>query len=149
MKSIFNITDRNEIVERIGALNKKGVPGWGKMSVEQMVNHCILCEEYYFGKVTVKRSLLGRIIGRMALKGVLKSENSMLRKNSSSPPSLLTAGPENDLENRKNTWKALIERYNGYPNQYFSHWFFGKMTKEQLGQFVYIHCNHHLTQFNV
>ena len=149
MKSIFNITDRNEIVERIGALNKNCVPGWGKMSVEQMVNHCILCEEYYFGKVTVKRSFLGRVIGKMALKGILKSENGMLRKNSPSPPNLLTAGPENDLENRKNTWKALIERYNSYPNQYFSHWFFGKMTKEQLGQFVYIHCNHHLTQFNV
>jgi len=148
MKSIFNKTDRNEIIERIGTLNKNCMPGWGKMSVEQMVNHCILCEEYYFGKVAVKRSFLGRVIGKMALKSLLKPENSMLRKNSRSPPNLLVAGPENDLENQKNTWKALVERYNSYPNQYFSHWFFGKMTMDQLGQFVYIHCNHHLTQFN-
>jgi Protein of unknown function (DUF1569) len=148
MKSIFNKADRDEIIERIGALDKNRKPGWGKMSVEQMVNHCILSEEYYFGRVAVKRSFLGRIFGKMALKSELKPGKTMLRKNSPSPTSLLVAGPENDLENQKNTWKALIERYSSYPSAYFSHWFFGKMTKEQLGQFVYLHCNHHLTQFN-
>jgi len=148
MKSIFNNTDRNEITERIDTLNENCKPEWGKMSVEQMVKHCILCEEYYMGKVAVKRSFFGRIIGKMALKSILKPENTMLRKNSPTPSIFLVAGPVNDLESQKNTWKALLERYNSYPNQYFSHWFFGKMTKEQLGQFVYIHCNHHLTQFN-
>jgi hypothetical protein len=148
MKSIFNRTDRNEIIERIGALDKNRTPGWGKMSVEQMVNHCILCEEYYFGTVAVKRSFLGRVIGKMALKSALKPGNTLLRKNSPTPPGFLVAGPENDLESQKNAWKALLERYNSYPSPYFSHWFFGKMTKEQLGQFIYIHCNHHLKQFN-
>ena len=149
MKSIFNNTDRNEIIGRIDTLSQHCKPGWGKMSVEQMVKHCILCEEYYMGKVAVKRSFFGRIIGKIAIKGILKPGNTMLRKNSQTPPIFLVAGPVDDLESHKNTWKALIEGYDSYPNQYFSHWFFGKITKEQLGQFVYIHTNHHLTQFNV
>ena len=148
MKSIFNKPDRTEIIGRIDTLNQHCKPGWGKMSVEQMVKHCILCEDYYIGMVVVKRSFIGRIIGKMALKGILKPENTMLRKNAPTAPIFLVAGPVNDLESQKNIWKVLIESYNNYPNQYFSHWFFGKMTKEQLGQFVYIHCNHHLTQFN-
>src|SRR5580698_4598379 len=115
MKSIFNKTDQNEIIERISTLSKNSKPGWGKMSVEQMVNHCILCEEYYYGKVVIKRSFMGRIIGKMAINSILKPGNSMLRKNSPTPPHFLVAGPENDLESQKNTWKALVERYEGYP----------------------------------
>jgi hypothetical protein len=148
MKSIFNKTDQNEIIERISTLDKNSKPEWGKMSVEQMVNHCVLCEDYYFGNVAVKRAFLGRIIGKMALKGILKPGNTMLQKNAPTPPNFLVTGPVNDLESQKRAWKALIERYGNYPAEYFTHWFFGKMTKEQLGQFVYIHCNHHLTQFN-
>jgi len=148
MKTIFNKADRNEIIGRIDSLNQNSKPVWGKMSVEQMVKHCALCEEYYFGKVAVRRSFVGRIIGKMALKGLLKSENTLLQKNAPTAAGFLVAGPVNDLESQKKTWKVLLENYGSYPNQYFSHWFFGKMTKEQLGQFVYIHCNHHLTQFN-
>ncbi len=149
MKSIFDKTDQNEIKARIDSLDQNSKAEWGKMSVEQMVKHCILCEEYYFGKVPVKRSFLGRIIGKMAIKGILKPGNTMLRKNSPTVPAFLVTGPVTDLEGQKSTWKSLIDRYDSYPAEYFTHWFFGKMTKEQLGQFVYIHCNHHLTQFNV
>ena len=147
MKSIFNKTDRNEIIERIASLGQNSKAEWGKMSVEHMVKHCTLCEEYYFGKVPVKRAFLGRIIGKMALKGILKPGNTMLQKNAPTVPGLLVTGPVDDLESQKRAWKSLIERYNSYPAEYFTHFFFGKMTKEQLGQFIYIHCNHHLTQF--
>jgi hypothetical protein len=149
MKSIFNKADRNEIIGRIGALNPNSKSGWGKMSVEQMVGHCILCDEYYFGGVPVKRSFLGRIIGKKALKSILRPGTTLLRKNSPTAVDFLPGASGSDLESQKTSWKALIERYDSYPNATFPHWFFGKMTKEQMGQFVYIHCNHHLTQFNV
>jgi Protein of unknown function (DUF1569) len=148
MKSIFNKTDRDEIIERIDTLNENSKPGWGKMTVGQMVKHCTICEGYYFGNLPVKRAFLGRIIGKMALKGILKPGNTMLWKDSKTVPAFLVTEPVNDLESQKRLWKALVERYNSYPAEEFTHWFFGKMTKEQLGQFVYIHSNHHLTQFN-
>ena len=147
MKSIFNKTDQNEIIERIDKLDHNSKAGWGKMSVAQMAKHCTLCEAYYLGNAAVKRAFLGRIIGKRALNGILKPGNTMLQKNAPTLPAFLVTGQVDDLEGQKQTWKSLIERYNSYSAEYFTHWFFGKMTREQLGQFIYIHCNHHLTQF--
>ena len=45
-------------------------------------------------------------------------------------------------------WISLIEEYKNYSNQNFVHWFFGKMTLEQVGISVYKHIDHHLRQFN-
>jgi Protein of unknown function (DUF1569) len=147
MKSIFNKTDRAEIIGRIATLTHDNKPGWGKMSVEQMVKHCTLCEEYYFGKVPVKRAFLGRIIGKMALKGMLKPGTTLMWKNSKTAPAFLVTGEVDDLEGRKRTWQSLVKGYEAYAPEDFTHWFFGKMTKEQLGLLIYLHNNHHLTQF--
>ncbi len=43
---------------------------------------------------------------------------------------------------------SLIEEYEDFSNHDFEHWFFGKMTKGQVGYFVYKHTDHHLRQFN-
>jgi len=40
-----------------------------------------------------------------------------------------------DVEKQK--WITLIDEYASFSNTSFVHWFFGKMTKEQVGQFVY------------
>ncbi len=52
-----------------------------------------------------------------------------------------------DFETEKANWKQLIERYEAFNAKKFTHWFFGEMTKEQLGQFIYKHSDHHLKQF--
>lgn len=147
MKSIFNFQDRNEVVGRIEALNAGSKALWGKMTVSQMVRHCSLCEDYYFGNVPIKRSFLGRIIGKVAINGLLKSESSGLKRNSPTSDVLLVTENLQDLDAEKRKWKSLIEKYGSYNIESFDHWFFGKMTKEQLGQFVYKHCDHHLRQF--
>jgi hypothetical protein len=54
-----------------------------------------------------------------------------------------------DVSANKIKWIALIEEYEGYDNLDLVHWFFGKMSKEQVGYFVYKHTDHHLRQFNV
>jgi hypothetical protein len=41
-----------------------------------------------------------------------------------------------------------MEAYANYSNNNFTHWFFGKMTKDQVEYFVYKHTDHHLRQFN-
>jgi hypothetical protein len=60
MKSIFQKNVLEEVIERIHSLDKTKNPLWGKMTVTQMVRHCILCEQYYQGTIKVKRSLSGR-----------------------------------------------------------------------------------------
>lgn len=149
MRSVFDLSTRAEILQRIEALRPGLQPVWGKMTVTQMVKHCQLCEEYYFEKFSIGRSFIGRIFGRMAIKAILKDEQAMLRKNS--PTAAVFSVTENitDLEAEKYKWKSMVEQYATFDRNEFTHWFFGKMTREQLGRFIYKHTDHHLRQFGV
>jgi hypothetical protein len=147
MKSIFDPQTSAEIIGRINSLNADCRAQWGKMNVTQMVRHCSLCEEYYMGEREVKRSFLGRIFGKMAIKGMLKDDQTQLSKNAPTSTEFKVTEGVSDLDAEKEKWKKLIELYGDYPQDHFNHWFFGRMTKEQLGQFVYKHCDHHLRQF--
>jgi len=149
MKSIFDKITRDEVINRIDALSENAKTQWGKMTVAQMVRHCTLCEGYYYGDIKIKRSLLGKIFGKMAINAILKNENAGFRKNAQTPLPLKVTEHINNLQAEKDKWKALIERYSSLEGENFSHWFFGKMTKAQLGQFIYKHSDHHLKQFGV
>jgi hypothetical protein len=147
MKSIFDIQTRTEILSRIKKLNQESKAIWGQMTAAQMVKHCALCEEYYHGHFPVSRSFLGRLIGKVAINKMLKDDQSMLQKNAPTSPKFRVNNDVEDLELEKEQWKSLIEQYDSFNKEYFTHWFFGKMSKEQLGQFIYKHCDHHLRQF--
>lgn len=147
MKSIFDKDAREEIIARIKALTEQSKAIWGKMTVAQMVKHCALCEEYYYGNVKVKRSFLGILFGKKAIKDILKDETSTLQKNAPTSPHFKVTATNLSFEIERNSWIRLIERYETFNNENFTHWFFGQITKENLGQFIYKHCDHHLRQF--
>lgn len=149
MKSIFDKSAREEIVSRIDNLDENKKPLWGKMTVAQMVKHCAICEEYYYGNIPVRRSLFGKLIGKTAIKNILKDENSGLQKNAPTVLQFKVSETNLNFEKEKNNWKRLVEQYETFKNESLTHWFFGKMTKEQLGQFIYKHSDHHLRQFGV
>ncbi|ULQ55897.1 DUF1569 domain-containing protein [Flavihumibacter rivuli] len=147
MHSIFQKDDREAIIHRIQSLNKYSKPKWGVMSVGQMLRHCSLCEDYYYGLVPVKRSLLGRLIGRMVLNKIIKDDQAQLGRNAPTSATFIIRETVDDIESEKNRWINCILRYADYPFSSFRHWFFGPMSKEELGIFVYKHCDHHLRQF--
>ena len=149
MKSIFDEAVRKEVIARVNSLSAENKPAWGIMTPPQMVKHCAKCEEYYMGRIPVKRSLLGRIVGKMAIRSILKNEASGMQKNAPTSPLFKSTETGLDLEQEKNNWVKLIKEYSYFQPESFTHWFFGKMTKEQLGQFIYKHTDHHLTQFGV
>lgn len=149
MKTIFDKGTRDEVIHRIDALTENSKPHWGKMTVQQMTRHCALCEEYYYGNVNVKRSFLGRLFGKMAIKAILRDENSSFKKNAPTPLQFRVKTDVGNLEAEKEKWKKLIGNYSTFNKEELTHWFFGKMTKNQLGQFIYKHCDHHLKQFGV
>ena len=148
MPTIFDKKTKEDVIARIRSLNPNSQPLWGKMTVAQMVRHCALCEAYYQGKVNVKRSIPGRVIGKLALKGLLKDKQPGLRKNSPTPAPFLVEGDLGSLEEEKEKWIALIRQYDNFHADHFVHWFFGKMNREEIGQFVYRHTDHHLRQFS-
>jgi Protein of unknown function (DUF1569) len=147
MKTIFHEGTTTELINRIDALKENAPSQWGKMNAYQMVKHCRLWEEMMQSKTNLKRAFIGRIFGRMALKSVLGNTNP-LKRSTPTIPSLMIKESAGDFEAEKKRWISAIEQYANFNNDNFQHVFFGKMTKEQIGQMVYKHIDHHLTQFN-
>jgi hypothetical protein len=149
IKSIYDPTIRDEIINRIYLLTENSQAQWGKMNVGQMLSHCILWQDMIFGRIHCKRVFIGRIFGRMALKNVLKDDKPLGKNSPSSRELIITAKQDDiDIVVQKKKLIDLIKEYAGYTEPDFMHPFFGTMTKEQVGYFVYKHTDHHLRQFN-
>lgn len=146
MKSVFETSVREELIKRINSLSPQNNAQWGKMNVYQMVRHCTLSEDMMLEKMKIKRVLIGRLIGGLILKKVLK-DDSPFGKNSPTSPLLKTTHESGDMEEQKKEWIKRIEQYASHTNSNFVHPFFGPMTKEQIGFFAYKHADHHLRQF--
>ncbi|MDN5286402.1 MAG: hypothetical protein JWR38_2676 [Mucilaginibacter sp.] len=147
MKTIFEKATRDILIDRINSLNENNIAQWGKMNIYQMLKHCTVYEEMMLGKHQYKRSFIGRLFGKMALKEFLKDESPLKR----SMPTLTeltikeTAG---NIVSEKKKWISLLEEYPHSSNPGIVHAFLGKLTKEQIGVLVYKHTDHHLRQFN-
>ena len=147
MKSVFDKDTRDHLISRIHTLNENSQPLWGKMNIYQMLKHCVLCEEMYHGKTKYPRVFLGRIFGKIGLKNLIKDETP-LKQNEPTSGAFKISEPNGNVSAEKKKWLTLMEQYGHFSNNDFVHWFFGKMTKEQIGYFVYKHTDHHLRQFN-
>jgi hypothetical protein len=148
MKSIFEPSTREELVKRIGLLSAEHKAQWGKMNAFQVARHCVLCEDMFHGTVKINRVFIGRLIGPMVLRKVLKDDKPF-GKNSPTAPVLKIKEQNGDIELQKKEWVKRIEQYMDFKNEGFIHPFFGPMTKEQIGWFAYKHSDHHLRQFSV
>jgi hypothetical protein len=116
-------------------------------NVSQMLKHCVLCDEMFFGKLEIKRVFIGRLLGPMMLKKILKNVRGFGR-NSPTSPFLKTHDQVCNIDLHKREWIKNIEQFTTYNNLNFIHPFFGPMTKEQVGVFAYKHADHHLRQFS-
>lgn len=148
MKSIWDADVREEVTSRIRSLDDETKGRWGKMNVFQMLRHCILWDEMVLNNVRYKRPLIGILFGQFFLKKELSGDAPM-RKNSPTIPDLIIRETSGNVAAEKQAWIALVNAYANYTlaDYAFVHPFFGKMTREQLGRFVYRHTDHHLKQF--
>ena len=145
MKSIFDKTTRDELVNRIHTLNEKSTAQWGKMNVYQMIKHCIQWEEMLLDKTIYKQTFLGRLFGKFALKDMLK--DAPVKRNLPTVPSFKVTD-SGDVASAKAEWLKLIAEHDVKQSNGFVHPFFGKLTADQAGRMAYKHINHHLQQFN-
>lgn len=111
-----------------------------------MLKHCTQWDEMALGKTKYKRSFLGKLVGKFALKAMMKDEP--MKKNLPTVPSFIIK--ENaDVVEEKKKWLTLLDEYDNISEGGFLHPFFGTITKEQTGYMAYKHIDHHLRQFNV
>ena len=59
MGNIFIKEDKDEIINRIDELHPNSKPMWGKMSVSQMLSHCVHPLSVALGELMLKRNLAG------------------------------------------------------------------------------------------
>jgi hypothetical protein len=147
MKTIFDKKTRDGLIERIDTLNEKSNPQWGKMNIYQMLKHCTLCEEMYLGKTKYKRAFIGYLFGKIGLRNLLKDETP-LKRNAPTSSAFKISEINGNVPSEKQKWLSLMQEYENFSNHDFVHWFFGKMSAEQVGYLVYKHTDHHLRQFN-
>lgn len=149
MPSIFNLNDKNDIINRIDQLHPDSKPIWGKMSVSQMLAHCIVPTKVSTGEVILKQNIFGIVFGKTAKKQLLSdapfkkglpTDRNFKIKNS---PDFYTTKDELKavIENLYNTDKKELEQR--------KHPFFGKMKVDEWGLLTYKHFDHHLKQFGV
>lgn len=149
MRSIFNLDDKNDIVNRIDQLHPDSKPMWGKMSVSQMLAHCIVPTKISTGDIPGKRNIFGILFGKMAKKRMVSEE--AFKKNLPTDPSFVVKHNPDFYESQQEL-KTLIEKlYNTDKNELLQrkHPFFGKLTLEEWGLLNYKHFDHHLRQFGV
>ena len=149
MRSIFNPDDKNEIVNRIDQLHPDSKPMWGKMSVSQMLAHCIVPTKISTGDIPGKRNIFGILFGKIAKKRMVTEEP--FKKNLPTDPSFVVKHNPDFYESQREL-KTLIEKlYNTDKNELLQrkHPFFGKLTVQEWGLLNYKHFDHHLRQFGV
>lgn len=149
MKSLFIVTDKDLILERINRLTPDSTRQWGKMEISQMLNHCRFGVETAAGIRSTPRSLLGRLLGGFMKD--LATNDTPFKKGSPSPAgSITTASLDFEIEKQ-----GLIEIINSFYNGGKAgvtdgpHAFFGHLTPSQWGALMYKHIDHHLKQFGV
>jgi hypothetical protein len=148
MRTIFNGGTREELIQRINSLNEQSTRQWGKMSMYQMLKHCTVWDEWIQGKSShkYKQSFLGLIFGKMALKSTVNNDRPM--KKNMPAGDLKVKETTGDVEAQKKKWIDCIVDYQNFCNPGFVHDFFGRMSEEEIGIFVYKHADHHLRQFS-
>lgn len=150
MKTIFDNATREELITRINFLTKKNTAQWGKMNIYQMTKHCTIWNNWILGKnkPAYKQELLGRVFGKMALKGLVGNDKPM-KKNMPAGRGFTIKERDGDIELQKRIWIEQVAEYEHFSNPGFIHDFFGKMTIDEIGILAYKHFDHHLRQFNV
>ncbi|WP_207421305.1 DUF1569 domain-containing protein [Desertivirga brevis] len=149
MKSLFNPSESNHIIQRIGKLTPESQGVWGRMNVAQMLAHCQCNLRIALGEQSVKRVLVGILFGGFARKQLVKPEP--FKKGLPTAREFLVAD-QRDFEKEKSELKALIEKFtNGGPEGLTDdpHPFFGRMTQQEWDVLQWKHLDHHFRQFGV
>ena len=148
MKSLFEKSAYNELLNRLDQLNEHSQRQWGKMSVGQMAWHCQVPL-----KVAVKNKPNSGKKGNPLIRWFFKKSlynDTPWRKGL--PTSLMAKATEekdfhSEMANLKSLLHACYETRNR--KEWQPHPLFGHLTPDQWGMMEYKHLDHHLRQFGV
>ena len=149
MKTIFDRSTFDELLERLDRLGPRSERQWGKMSAAQMIEHVVLVMEMASGKTPGKQEFLGKAIGWI-FKSNFLGEKPFPQNAPAGTRHTVTDDP--DFEVAKARLKDLANDFHALGESGTDgnvHDFFGPLTGKQWGETQYKHLDHHLRQFGV
>ena len=147
--NILHINDYEVLVQRIHRLSTNSQRLWGKMTVNQMTEHCTRPFQVALGELKLKKTWIGLLFGGLAKKKFL-SNKPMAKNLPTDKNFIISHHPA--LENAKNDLIGYIEKFRNMDKNELEarvHPFFGKMTSDEWGKLLALHLDHHLKQFGI
>lgn len=147
--SIFEQATVNQLVERINLLSPITERKWGKMSVNQMLEHQSRVFLVALGEEKMKVPFLLKIVGPFLKNSLLNDKD--FEQNGPTPKGYVVAD-EPDFEEGRTKLIRLLQKYSSEGITVASsrkHEVFGNLTGEEWSTLMYKHTDHHLRQFGV
>ena len=148
MKSLFDTGTYNETMQRLNSLTPAAERQWGKMDAAQMMAHCKEAFKVPLSDKPIKGApLLMRLLGRF-VKSKLYND-SPWKPGLPTSPNFVIKDQRNFDSEKKQLIELATKFYELGPGKVGNHPhpFFGTFTKQEWGQSMYKHLDHHLRQF--
>jgi Protein of unknown function (DUF1569) len=147
--NLFNPTKRAELITRVNLLTPESKALWGKMSVSEMLCHCLDGNKMALGLIppTDKSNFFTRNLVKYLVVYVVP-----IPKGAPAAPEINPHKQGTKPQNFEKERQLLIDDINNFGNltaEDFKgrHHIFGKLTANQWGRLGYKHLDHHLKQF--
>lgn len=148
LPNIFDKDISEKTIVRINKLKPDTKPGWGKMSVDQMLAHLNVNYEMVYEDKHPKPNFFMRLILKAFVKKIVVNE-APYKRNSQTAPAFLIKGPR-DFDAEKIRLIGFINKTQALGESHFDgkeSLSFGAMNKEEWNNMFFKHIDHHLTQF--
>ncbi len=121
---------------------------WGKMSVEQMLDHLVRFSEITLGKRKVgwMTGLAGKIAGKKILKWILSKNHLTFPKNIGTFPEVMPSKDQLNFEQQRTRLVLLLNELEQSTGT-LQHPIYGKISTETAQKLFSIHVAYHLVQF--
>ena len=90
MKSVFEPSVTNELIQRINSLTPSSQPQWGKMNVAQMLAHCNVTYELVYEDKHPKPGPVMKLILKLLVKNTVVGEKQYKRNLKTAPEFYIT-----------------------------------------------------------
>lgn len=154
MKSIYDKTVTDDLIQRVGRLTPESTPVWGTMTVDQMLAHCSVPYEMAFAPDADQRfkkaTGLKKWFLTKFLKPVVVGEKPYRKGLPTAPEFKMVDQRDFDVERDK--LLGFVRQSHEQGRQFFEGRespSFGKMTADEWSNLYYKHLDHHLQQFGV
>ena len=138
-----------ELIARMDKLTPETTPQWGKMHPAQMLSHVREPLMIMKGEKQLKFTFLGMVFGKYLKKKYLRERG--FGKNLPTHEQFRISDPRQFADEKVKLTKTLQEILSKGPAVVTKekHPFFGVMTVEEWDDMMYLHLNHHFTQFGI